>query len=499
MANLYRVVLLWLVLCGSAFAAFPVPPGSEYSANSCLLNSNAVIGWYPSPSAACGASASQYPGQAGNVNSSNVTGTGPYVCTWSQSKPGTCYSGKTYTVGTRPLTCPANSTLVTGQCVCNAGFMEDGTPANSCKPVPVCPAGQSNEPLANNACMPVCTLPQVRSVGQGGVFNGCLIPAGSTAAKCANAKGSTENYYSTPAPAASNNICATLGPNAGCSIDVSWTASATVGGVKTLYGTGVVGGKTCTDAAAENAAAVPPKLPPIDSDKPGAPAPTPCKPGTFPGTVNGVSVCVPPTGDKPVSTEDTTKKTNPDGSTTETKKETECTGASCTTKTTETTTPSGGVSSTTTTTTESKPQKAFCEENPNLAICKTGSFAGSCSAGFSCDGDALQCSIAREQHTRNCQMFDKSLPESELYDTEKVKTGDQTATLPGNTSVALSGASFSQAPIFASQGLSDLSITVAGNSVSIEMTRLNQWLEILGLIAVAVTSLVCVRVVFGAA
>jgi len=261
----------------------------------------------------------------------------------------------------------------------------------------------------------------------------------------------------------------------------------------------VVGGKTCDQAKADNAAAVPPKLPPIDSDKPGAPAPTPCKPGTFSGTVNGVSVCVPPTGDKPVSTNDETKTTNPDGSTTTKTKETSCDGANCTTTTTTTTVPAGGGAGQTSTEKQEKPQKAFCEENPTLSICKSGSFGGSCDAGFSCDGDALQCSIAREQHQRNCQMFDKSSAESSLYDVEKGKTGDQTAELPGSTSVALSGASFSQAPVFVSQGLSDLTLTVAGNTVIVEMTRLNEWLEILGLIAVAVTSLVCVRVVFGAA
>jgi hypothetical protein len=161
--------------------------------------------------------------------------------------------------------------------------------------------------------------------------------------------------------------------------------------------------------------------------------------------------------------------------------------------------PASGGSGTTTTEKQEKPKDTFCQENPTSSICKTGSFSGSCTSGFTCDGDALQCSIAREQYARNCQMFDKALPESALYDTEKLKTGNQTTALPGNGSVTLSSSSFDQTAVFASQGLTDIHVTVAGKDNTIELSRLNSWLEVLGFIGVAVTSLVCFRVVFGGA
>ena len=56
---------------------------------------------------------------------------------------------------------------------------------------------------------------------------------------------------------------------------------------------------------------------------------------------------------------------------------------------------------------EDKDQKGFCKENPDLSICKENkdTFGGSCDGGFSCEGDALQCAMAKEQHIRNCQLY----------------------------------------------------------------------------------------------
>lgn len=393
------------------------------------------------------------------------------------------------------LTVNEDTGLATYQCSIKASGASCGI-GNIQATLTPCAAGQTRFP-GNGQCYPTCTPPAKQSVAIDGTFNGCLVPGGSKEAICANSKGVKENYYSTPAPALANQICQKLGPNTDCAIDITWSSSVTTGGIKTLYGIGVGSGKTCTQAAADNAAASPVKPAPTDANAQGAPAPTPCKPGTYTGTVNGVSVCVPSSGAEPVEQSGTTTTTNPDGSKTTKSSTTSCDGANCTTTTTTTTVPSSGGAGTSTTTKEEKPKETFCQENPALSICKSGSFGGNCTAGFTCDGDALQCSIAREQYARNCQMFDKATPESSLYDTEKVKTGDQTTALPGNQSITLSASSFSQAPVFASQGLQDLHVTVAGKDNTIDMSRLNSWLEILGYIGVSITALVCVRVVFG--
>ena len=81
----------------------------------------------------------------------------------------------------------------------------------------------------------------------------------------------------------------------------------------------------------------------------------------------------------------------------------------------------------------------FCAENPKHESCKESTFLGSCTSGFNCDGDAIQCSIAKEQHQRACALFDdKTSPEYILYTTEKEKTGKVTADLPGNKEVDVS-------------------------------------------------------------
>lgn len=48
----------------------------------------------------------------------------------------------------------------------------------------------------------------------------------------------------------------------------------------------------------------------------------------------------------------------------------------------------------------------FCKDNPNSSICKTSNFGGTCGAAFTCDGDAVQCAIAKEQHERDCAFYD---------------------------------------------------------------------------------------------
>ncbi|MFC4158450.1 virulence factor TspB C-terminal domain-related protein [Chitinimonas lacunae] len=89
----------------------------------------------------------------------------------------------------------------------------------------------------------------------------------------------------------------------------------------------------------------------------------------------------------------------------------------------------------------------FCKKNPESIACKKSEFGGSCGS-FSCKGDAILCAMAKEQHKRNCEMFEtpneysekgkkavagdaeilKSLPKNSMGDpvniSEKLFTGD---------------------------------------------------------------------------
>jgi hypothetical protein len=86
--------------------------------------------------------------------------------------------------------------------------------------------------------------------------------------------------------------------------------------------------------------------------------------------------------------------------------------------------------------------------------------------------------------------------ESAAYDAAKVLTGNQTTTLPGNGTVALSSGSFSTTELLGTAtGLSDLTVTVVGRSVTLPFSSLNAWLEALGRLGQAVTFLLCLRIV----
>ncbi|WP_146052209.1 hypothetical protein [Diaphorobacter sp. LR2014-1] len=193
------------------------------------------------------------------------------------------------------------------------------------------------------------------------------------------------------------------------------------------YGTLTLTGGTCNlveGATGENPDGTTPTdaAPPADDRK--------C-PNGFPGTVNGIETCVPYSGQNGVGVSGgTTTTTNPDGSTTTTttQGQTSCTGASCTTTTTTTTTTGGGTPSTTTTSTTTT-RNEFCRKNPTDPVCtgsatggdgggdgngdeEASSFGGSCGA-WTCEGDAIQCAIAREQHQRNCKLLDE--PPDSVY------------------------------------------------------------------------------------
>jgi hypothetical protein len=122
-------------------------------------------------------------------------------------------------------------------------------------------------------------------------------------------------------------------------------------------------------------------------------------------------------------------------------------------------------------------------------------FGGSCSSGFACEGDAIFCAIAKEQHRRACKLFEDKSAESELYDKEKGKTGEQTKDLPGNKEESMANR-ISMADAFGSgQCVQDLSVVVAGHSVTLPMSKICPSLAIIGNIMVAVSLLLAVRII----
>ena len=291
-------------------------------------------------------------------------------------------------------------------------------------------------------------------------------------------------------------------PGRGCTVTFNRTGLLDYGGGK-IVSEGNLSMSSDSNMVDQSCALNP--SPPDPTKKPEPPEEK-CKNG-YSGQVNGITLCVNKVPDSGVG--DETKETQSDDGTdtkkVKTEKNTTCTNGVCTTVTTVTTTitnNASGVSNTTTqtsTTTEGK--GTFCEENPSFKLCKDGeedgsSFGGSCGGGFTCEGDAIQCAIAQEQHRRACKLFDDTSEESQLYQSNKGKEGNQTGNLPGNETINMAGRiDTSDALGAGSAGVSDLNVTVWGRSITLPFSMLNPYLEALGQVLLAVSFLIALRIV----
>lgn len=124
-------------------------------------------------------------------------------------------------------------------------------------------------------------------------------------------------------------------------------------------------------------------------------------------------------------------------------------------------------------------------------------FGGACAAGFTCEGDAIQCAVAREQHRRNCTVFEDKTPESELYHASKSKTGSQTGDLPGNTTIAFGADKYDSTNLLGSGScIGDVTVDIFGKAVTLEMSRVCPFLEWFRLALLAVGAVLWVVIVF---
>ena len=139
--------------------------------------------------------------------------------------------------------------------------------------------------------------------------------------------------------------------------------------------------------------------------------------------------------------------------------------------------------------------KDFCKENPTIDSCKTGSFQGSCTANFKCEGDAIQCAVAREQHKRNCEMFELPNDYSRAFAGISDKTGDQTKDLPGNSEFDISNLIDRSDGLGGGSCIPDLNVNVVGASVTLPFSQICPYLAMLGNILVAVSLLLAGRII----
>ena len=349
-----RVLLRFLVSCvlGLAWLAPAFAEGSVGTVDSqgTYYTDTFTTTHYPSLSAACDGVIAYLNSQGGVYNANNggydtvqINFLSGSTCAYSGVK----WGAGDYVVlgsGTGSITgCPSNSTASSGSsCTCASGYVPNGS---GCSP-------------ASTACQ-----------GFAGGMSGTYYAAGGTGGL---------------------TLC-----HANCVMQSGLSGSD---GTGTYFS----GPYSATGSACSGDTSAPPS---------GTP---PLQPGQCPGSVNGVAVAVPCGSTSSGSSSSTT----PGGSSTasapagasngtSTSSQTTCTGGTCSTTTTTTTTTgvgsAGGGTSTTGSSTTTQSQAAFCQANPSDPQCAAqSSFGGSCSAGFSCKGDAVACATAQVEYQSTC-------------------------------------------------------------------------------------------------
>lgn len=243
----------------------------------------------------------------------------------------------------------------------------------------------------------------------------------------------------------------------------------------------------------------------------GSVPPDSCPAGQILGTLNGKNMCVlagvvqnpnpAPVPATPGVSSSTI--TNSDGSTTT---KTTATAADGGTTVTTTNTPAGGGQPTAITKEvpppSSDPLDDYCKKNPSVKICKStsdSSFSGGCGS-FVCDGDAIQCAIAREQHQRNCALFDTATPLSTLGNELAAGNDEGVNANPAKTSnrsIINLPTQLNTSKSIAATCMPDLTVQVMSSSIVIPFSNICQYLEIMGRIVVAFSLIAAGRIVSG--
>lgn len=272
-----------------------------------------------------------------------------------------------------------------------------------------------------------------------------------------------------------------------------------VGGVQKICGTWANTGAACTGGEAVAT--------PGTADKT-------CPAGQVPGEFNGQTICVASGDPTKKTTKSTSTETTPAGDkiTTETtvEEETMADGSTRTTTTIvkrdgmgnevgrevivetgpkATDTGGGGGDGT-------EPAPAFCEENPTAPVCKNSTWGGACGT-FSCDGDAVQCAIAREIHQRNCELWQTTALSTLGADIAAGNDPEasQNPAAPANRETVDVSGSLNDADPYAGACPQDLTVQVMASSITVPFSVACDALTLAGYIVLAFSWVAAARIV----
>lgn len=233
----------------------------------------------------------------------------------------------------------------------------------------------------------------------------------------------------------------------------------------------------------------------------------PCPPGYSSGTINGTAACLPSSGTATSSSNTTTTKTtNGNGSTTTTTTTTNPDSSKSTTTTT--TDAAGNSTSSTQNTPPQDPLNGFCTNNPNSPLCKastpskfcednptaticenrTSSGGDTCDDAPSCDGDAIDCAVLKQDWQIRCEARNQAKVDPLGVEGMNIVSGSdplasQFPTMNNGQTVDLS-TKLNHTEIYAASCPPPAVFSLQGHSFSIDYGPLCHFGEIIGQIAV---------------
>ena len=141
----------------------------------------------------------------------------------------------------------------------------------------------------------------------------------------------------------------------------------------------------------------------------------------------------------------------------------------------------------------------LCDLYPDVAACKVGSFSGTCAAGaaaITCEGDAVQCSMAREQYKRQCEFFEKTGDETTAANQAKQDGVAGATDHPNRNPETQALGTFDQTDIIGGSCPADRVLGAGVIGVTIPFSQLCSPAEKLGILLVAWTAVACLGIVF---
>jgi hypothetical protein len=117
----------------------------------------------------------------------------------------------------------------------------------------------------------------------------------------------------------------------------------------------------------------------------------------------------------------------------------------------------------------------FCKMHPTLSVCIVSTYSGACGGSISCTGDAIACQMAREQQTRNCQLYGTAPSDADpvkVLGDAALSSGDPKASeFPDPTTpISVPVGTVDQTELFTGSCPSSLAFTAMGQAVTIPLT-----------------------------